>query len=147
MNIAEKIEKDFLQAYKEKAQDIVSILRVVKAQLKNKRIELGKDLTDDDIIAVLRSQTKQIKEALEQFRQGGRDDLAGSAEREIEIIDSYLPKMMDESEVEKIVADVISKMGSVSKSDMGKVMGSVMGVLKGKADGTVVKKAVEKLLV
>jgi uncharacterized protein YqeY len=89
---------------------------------------------------------KQRKESIEQFEEGDRPDLAEKEKSELKIIDEYLPEMMDEEEVRKVVQEKIKAFGASGMQDMGKVMGPLMGQLKGKADGSIVSKVVKEEL-
>jgi len=89
---------------------------------------------------------KQRKESIEQFEDGGRDDLVENEKNELKIIEAYLPEMMSEDEIREVVKEKIDQLGASGMQDMGKVMGSLMGQLKGKADGSIVSKVVKEEL-
>lgn len=150
MTIQEKIVSDIKEAMKAKAQDKLRVLRSLKAKLMEKEISERKEgeasLTDEQAVEVLMKAAKQRKESIDQFEQGGRDDLAENEKAELAIIEEYLPEMMDEEEVRKVVKEKINAMGASGMQDMGKVMGPLMGQLKGKADGSVVSKVVKEEL-
>lgn len=130
---------------KAKNESALSTLRMVRAAFKNKQIDVGHELTDDEATAVMRTMVKQYKDALNDFRNAGRNDLADKQAKEIELIEHYLPAMMSEAQVEELAKAVIAEMNA-TLSDTGKVMGAVMKKAAGQADGTVVRNVVEKLL-
>lgn len=145
MSLIDRIKKDTFIALKEKDQDKAGILQIVSAELKNEEIEKG-DLSEEQQVAVVRSQVKKLNDSIEQFKKGGRRDLADRDMRQKEILEKYLPSLMSTDEIKSIVSEVISETGAKSMSDMGKVMGAVMPQLKGKADGSDVKAVVEESL-
>jgi len=147
MSIAEKVEKDLVAALK--AQDALklSVLRMMKAALMNKKVELGKAVEDPEALAVLRTLAKQRRESVEAFRKGGRDDLAAKEEAEIKIVEAYLPAAAGEEEIDAAVAAAIAETGAVSAKDMGKAMKAAMARLAGKnADGKRVNEKVRAKL-
>ena len=150
MSIKEQIFSDLKEAMKAKDQDKLRVLRSLKAKLMEKEIAERKDgeanLTDEQALQVLTKAAKQRKESIDQFQKGGREDLVANEELELGIIEAYLPEMMSEDEVRKIVQDKITAMGASGPQDMGKVMGPLMGQLKGKADGSLVSKLVKEEL-
>jgi uncharacterized protein YqeY len=103
-------------------------------------------LTAEQEMAVVQKQAKQRRDALEQYRAASREDLAVLEEEELGVLDNYLPKQLDESEVRTIVQGVIEEVGAESMRDIGKVMGGVMAKVKGKADGRMVQTLVKELL-
>ena len=146
MSLLETIEADLIAAQKDRDQERVSTLRMLSAALKNKRIDLRKDLEEADVLAVIKSQIKQLKDSLASFEQGERNDLAEKAKAELEILDKYMPESMSAEDLEVLVKGVIEEVGAAGKSDMGKVMGAAMKKVAGQADGNDVKEAVNKLL-
>lgn len=146
MALIDQIKDDVKQAMKERNEQSLSTLRMLQSALKNKAIELKRDLEEEEVVGVVKSQVKQLKDSLESFTKGAREDLAAKAREEIELLAKYLPEQMDFEEVKKIVKETVAEVGAQGKQDMGKVMGAIMGKLKGKADGGDVKKAVEEEL-
>lgn len=145
MNIIEKIDNDFKEAMKAKNEAAVSTLRMARSAFKNKQIDLGKELSEDDAAQVLRTMIKQYKDALQDFAGAGRTDLAEKQKAEIELLERYLPAGLSEQEIEAMAQKIISESGATVK-DFGKVMGLVMKEVAGRADGTAVRTAVEKYL-
>lgn len=137
MKLLEQIEQDYIAAFKNRETDIVDVLRLLKSALKNEAIKiggLGTDLTDPQAMTVLNREAKQRKDAIEQYTSGNRLELAAKEQKELEIIESYLPQSMNEDDLAKIVDEVIAETGVSSKSDMGKVMGALKAKLTNPAD-------------
>jgi uncharacterized protein len=147
MAIVEQIEKDMVAAMKGREELRLSVLRMAKAALMNKKIELGKPLGDPEALAVLRTLIKQGHDSAEQFRKGKRDDLADKEEAEIKIIERYLPAGASEQEIDAAVASAIQETGASSAKDLGKVMKAAMAKLAGKSvDGKQVNEKVRAKL-
>ncbi len=132
MALPEQVEKDLIAAMKAKEVLKLSTLRMMKAALKLKQVELGKPLDDAEALAVLRTLVKQRRESIAQFRKGGRDDLAGKEEAEIGIVEAYLPAALSDEEIEAAVAAAISETSSSGAKDLSRVMKSTMAKLAGK---------------
>jgi len=147
MSIVEQIEKDLVGAMKAKEELKLSVLRMSKAALMNKKVELGKPLGDPEALAVLRTLVKQRRDSTEQFRKGKRDDLADKEEAEIKIIELYLPAGASAEEIDAAVASAVQETGATSAKDMGKVMKATMAKLTGKnVDGRQVSEKVRARL-
>ena len=147
MTLAEQVEKDLVAAMKAREELRLSVLRMAKTALKNKQVELGKPLSDDQAVAVLQTLVKQRRDSVEQFRKGGREDLATKEEAESEILQAYLPAEASEEEISAAVAAAITETGAAGPQDMGKVMKAAMQKLAGKnADGKRVNQIVRAKL-
>jgi len=147
MSIVEQIEKELVAAMKAREELRLSVLRMAKAALMNKKIELGKPLGDPEALAVLRTLIKQRRDSVEQFRKGKRDDLADKEEAEIKIIEHYLPAGASEEEINAAVDSAIQETGATSSKDLGKVMKAAMAKLAGKSvDGKQVNEKVRAKL-
>lgn len=147
MGIVEQIEKDLTSAMKAREELRLSVLRMAKTALKNKQIEVGKALDDAQATAVLKTLVKQRHDSVEQFRKGGREELAAKEEQEIKILDAYLPAAASEEEIEAAVAAALAETGMTSMKEMGKVMKAAMAKLAGKnADGKQVSEKVKAKL-
>ncbi|MDZ7805908.1 MAG: GatB/YqeY domain-containing protein [Gracilimonas sp.] len=150
MSFKELLESDIKKAMKSQDKDRLKVLRSLKSKLMEKEISERKEgeaeLTEEQSVGVLMKAAKQRKESIDQFMEGGRDDLADIEKAELEIIEQYLPKMMEEEEVRRIVKEKIHSVGASGMQDMGKVMGPLMGQLKGKADGSLVSEIVKEEL-
>jgi uncharacterized protein len=147
MSIVEQVEKDLVAALR--AQDTLrlSVLRMMKAALMNKKVEHGKAVDDPEALAVLRTLAKQRHESVEAFRKGKRDDLADKEEAEIKIVESYLPAAASEEDIDAAIAAAITETGAASAKDMGKAMKAAMAKLAGKnADGKRVSEKVRAKL-
>ncbi len=145
----QKLRTDLVAAMKAKNELTVSVLRGLISAMTNELVATGRKptdkLADDEILALIRRGVKQRKDSIEQFRAGGREDLAKKEEAEITILSAYLPAMMSRADIEKVVRTKKEAMGVNDKTQMGKFMGAVMQELKGKADGADVKAAIESL--
>ncbi|MEX0608730.1 MAG: GatB/YqeY domain-containing protein [Balneolaceae bacterium] len=150
MTIQDQIISDIKNAMKAKDQEKLRVLRSLKAKLMEKEIsERTKGeatLSEEQTVEVLMKAAKQRKESITQFEEGGRKDLAENEKRELQLIETYLPKMMSEDEVRAIVKEKITEVGASGPQDMGKVMGPLMASLKGKADGGLVSQIVKEEL-
>jgi uncharacterized protein YqeY len=146
MSFLQKLDGDLKMSLKASDKLKVSVLRMTKAALKNRQIEKGGELSEDDIIAVLSSLSKQRRESIEQFSKGGREDLAEKEREELSILQSYLPEQLKPEELDGIIAESIKESSARGPKDMGKVMRLVMSRVKGSADGKVVNQRVKDLL-
>ncbi len=147
MSLVSQVDRDLVAAMKAQETLKLSVLRMMKAALKNKQIELGKPLEDAEALAVLRTLVKQRRESVEQFRKGGRDELADKEGAEIKIIEKYLPAAASEEDLDAAIAAAIAETGAVGPKDVGKVMKATMAKLAGKnADGKRVSEKVRARL-
>ena len=135
MSLSARIEKDYVTAFKAKKTDEVAVLRMLKAAVKNKQVELRRELADNEILDVVSKQVKQRQESIDQFRAAGRIDLAEIEEREHLILRAYLPTALSPAELEAAVASTIQTLGVSDMKDMGKVMNAIMGEHAGRVDG------------
>ena len=135
MELFKKIQSDMYQAMKAKDSMKSKTLRVVLSKLKDKKIEKRDDLSEAEELKVLQTLAKQHKESISMFRNGGRDDLVGIETKELQIIEQYLPKMMNDEEIKNIVKNSIDEAGAQSLADIGKVMPLIMKKGAGKIDG------------
>ena len=145
-SLKELVDQQLKTALKGRDELCVSTLRLLRAAVKNKEIELIKALDDEGIISVIRKMVKQRQESIEQFLKGNRKDLADKEQKEIHILEHYLPKLLDLSEVEKRVQSVIQKLGVTSVKQMGEVMKAVGQDLAGQADMKEVSRIVREKL-
>lgn len=140
--LRQQIYDDLKQAMKDKDALKLETLRFVWSGIKNVEIDAKHELSDDEVVKLLRTEVKRRKEAVEQFKKGKREDLADQEVRKLEVIEGYLPQLMSKEEVLNVVEEVIADGGD----DFGVVMGKVMGRLKGKADGSLVRDMVKEKL-
>ena len=147
MALKERVEKDYIEAMKAKNEQKVSTLRLLRAAVKNAEIDKMKKFeTDAEVEAVVKTEVKKMREALEIATGAGRTEMAKQAEEELEILAAYLPEQMDEAAVRAVVAEKVKELGEVTEKDFGRVTGEVMKTLKGKADGALVSKTIKELL-
>ena len=148
MTLIDKISEDLKVAMKSGDKLRLETLRTIKAGFLEKQVEKRPNggISNEDEISVLISAAKKRKESIEIFRNAGRNDLADQEEKELGIIQEYLPKQLALEEIEEIVRNKINEIGVVGAKDFGKVMPNVMKELKGKADGKLVQETVKKLL-
>ena len=142
----EKVQADMYAAMKSGDKEKANTLRNVLSKLKDKQIEKREALTSEEEIKILQTLVKQRKESIELYEKGGRDELVAIERQEMEIINSYLPKMMSDDSIKNIVKSVIESTGANSMSDMGKVMPEVMKQGKGLIDGKTAQKFVSEML-
>jgi hypothetical protein len=140
--LRQKIYEDLKSAMK--ARDVVRLetLRFIWSGIKNAEIDAKHELEDEEVVKLLRTEVKRRQEAIEQFKQGGRNDLSEDEEVKLEVINSYLPQLMSREEIEKVVDEIVLR----GTSEFGAVMGQAMGQLKGKADGKLVSEVVRDKL-
>ncbi|NLN07053.1 MAG: GatB/YqeY domain-containing protein [Firmicutes bacterium] len=141
-----KIQDDMKQAMKAGDKKRLSTIRMLLAAIKNESIEKRKELSSEDISAVIQREIKQRRTAIAEFRAGGREDLVQENEAEIAVLESYLPPQLSDAELEALVRQVVAETGASSLREMGKVMGKIMPQVKGKADGGRVQAIVRKVL-
>jgi hypothetical protein len=148
MTLIDKISEDLKVAMKSRDKLRLETLRTIKAGFLEKQVEKRPTggMSNEDEISVLISAAKKRKESIEIFRNAGRNDLADQEEKELGIIQEYLPKQLALEEIEEIVRNKINEIGAVGAKDFGKVMPNVMKELKGKADGKLLQETVKKLL-
>ena len=147
MTIQEKIQSQMSDAMRNKEQLRLSVLRMMKTAVKNKEVDKMKPLEENEVIAVLNTLVKQRKDSVEQFRNGGREELARKEEEEIKIIEEYLPAAASEEDIRRAIDDAVQETGAASMKDMGKVMKAALARLAGKsADGSRVSQMVKEKL-
>ena len=146
MELKQTLLSDLKGAMKSKDYLKVDTLRLLISEIKNKEIDLREDLGDEAITALLTTQIKRRKEAASMFEQGGRIDLKEKEEREMAILQNYLPEQVGEEELKQRIQAVITETGAQGPQDMGKVMKVVVPEFKGKAEGDQIRKIVSELL-
>lgn len=162
--LKEKLQQDLKTVLKQRKELEVSVLRMGLASIvnreKEKRYKLAKEnpewgeqelqeksqLTDEEVIEVLTWEARKRKEAITEFKKGNRQDLVQKEQKELEIIQQYLPEQLSELEIRKLAQQTIEQLGVESTKDMGRVIGQLMSKLKGRADGGTVNKIVKELL-
>ena len=146
MSKAKEIDQAFLTAMRNKAQTDLSVLRMLKAALKNKEIELRKELSDEQALVVLQSEVKKRHDSIDAYQQGNRPELADKEAAEIEVLKQFLPIQLSEEEVKTKVEAALNNLPEEERADFGKAMKAAMAELKGQADGGLVSGIVKELL-
>jgi uncharacterized protein len=147
MALTEKINNDLKVAMKSGDSIKLNTIRAIRTKIiEYSKRGTGSDISIEDELAILLSEAKKRKEAIEMYQKGGRTDLSDQEQRELEIINEYLPKQMNREEAEAIVKKIVIEVGAVSGKDFGKVMSVAMKELKGKIDGNVVREVVRQQL-
>jgi len=137
---------DMKSAMKAGKKSELGALRNLIGKVKAKQIDSRKDLTTDECIKVMASAAKQLKDSIQQYKDGGRDDLVANETFELSIVERYLPKPMSQDDVHAIVKKTIADLGAESMKDMGKVIGAAMQAVGGRTDGSIVQKIVREEL-
>ena len=147
MSLMDRISADMTTAMRAKDQARLAPLRMAKAALMNREVEKGRALDEKESQQVIASLIKQRRDSIEQFRNGGRNDLADREASEIVTLEAYLPPPIDPSVIERAVDEAIAEAGATSSKDLGRVMKGVMSRLQGQSvDGRVVNELVRKRL-
>ena len=132
--MVEKLNKDMIEAMKAGEKERLTVIRMVKAALKQEEIDHKKEVNDDLLIDVVNKQIKMRKDSITEFEKGGRQDLIDATQKEIDILMAYLPEQLSHEAVVKIIDEIFEEVKPESMKDMGKVMGPAQAKLKGKAD-------------
>jgi uncharacterized protein YqeY len=146
MALYQKIIEDLKSSIKAKDEVRTSCLRMLKSSLKNKQVEKGRELDEEEIHAVISSMIRKGREAVKEFTNGGREDLARKEEKEISIFYEYLPRQLTPDEIEKTLKEVITELTAESPKDLGRVMKLAMSRMAGQAQGKEVNEIARKLL-
>jgi uncharacterized protein len=146
MSLRDRLEAAMRDGMRARDDQRVQTLRMALSAAHNRRIAVGRDLTDDEVVDVLTKQVKQRRESIEMYRGAGRDDRAAAEEAEAAILAEFLPEQLDEAEIERLAREAIADTGASSPADMGRVMGRLAPQTKGRADGRVVSDVVRRLL-
>ena len=161
MTLKQKIEQELKGALRNKEELRLSVLRMLSSAMHNKEIEkrtkLSKNpdvkdlekesgLNDEEVLNAIRSEAKKRRDSIVEFEKGGRKDLVEKESAELKILEAYLPKEMNEEELEKLVGETVAGLGSVTMKDFGRVMGEAMKKVKGQASGDRVSAVVKKML-
>ncbi|HTL62522.1 MAG TPA: GatB/YqeY domain-containing protein [Nitrospira sp.] len=133
MSLRDRLSEDLKLAMKARDQLRMDVIRMIKAAVLNKEVEMKKDLDDAEMSRIMTTMIKQRKESVEQYEKGQRAELAAKERHEISIIESYLPKALSADELEQIVTTVIRETGAASAKEMGAVMKAVMARLAGQS--------------
>ena len=145
-SLKQRIDHDAKKALKSKEALRLSVLRMLKSEIRYKEIDKGSELSNDEVISVLSSSIKKRKDSIEQFEKGGRDDLVSKEKAELEVILGYMPEQLTEEKLSQIINQAIKEANATGPSDLGKVMKLIMPQVKGKADGKMVNQLVSSQL-
>ena len=141
-----RLSRELREAMKAREALRVSVLRLLTASVKNREIELGHPLTDEQFQEVARREVKRRREAIEAYEAAGREDRAAQEREEQAVLETYLPAGLTDGEVDALIEQAIAETGASAPSDLGKVMGLVMGRAKGRTDGRAVQERVRRRL-
>jgi uncharacterized protein YqeY len=141
-----RFDEDLKKALKSKDSLRLSVLRMLKSEIRYKEIEKRSELSDDEVISVLSSSIKRHKDSIQQFGKAGREDLASKEKTELEVILSYMPEQLTEEELSHIVSQAIKELNAAGPADLGRVMKQIMPGVRGKADGKKVNQLVASQL-
>ncbi len=135
MAIRDQVLADMKEAMKAKDADRLAAVRFLQSAIKNKEIEVRpNDITDDDVLSVVKKLAKQLKDAIEQYEGAGRTDLADKEKAQLKVVEGYLPAQLPREQLEKLVEEVIAEVGAGSMKDMGKVIQGTIAKAQGAAD-------------
>jgi uncharacterized protein YqeY len=144
--LEQHITEELKKAIRSRETVRVSCLRLLKASIKNKQVEKGRALTDEEVTGLVSSAIKKGKDSIEAFRKGQREDLATKEEEEIRVLQEFLPAQLGIEEIEKAVREVVSQIGATGPKDLGRVMKEAMVRMAGRADGKTVNEIVRNVL-
>lgn len=147
--LKQKLKDELKQSMLAKSELKTSVLRMLLSSLNYYEIQkggAGYEATDEDVLTIIQKEAKQRRDSIEEFGKAGRQELVDKENKELEILQTYLPEQMTEEEIREIVKQVVAETGAKTIADIGKVMGILMPKVKGKADGGLVNKIVRELL-
>lgn len=142
----ERILTDLISAMKSKDKERLAVLRMVKGAMQLEEINIKRELNDDEVIRIISKQIKTRKDSITEFEKGNRNDLIDATNKEIEILNEYMPVQMTEEEISKVIDEVFAEIRPESPKDMGKIMGAISPLVKGKADMGLVNKMIKERL-
>lgn len=147
MSLKERLAEDMIKAMKAKESGKLklSVIRMVKAAVKNAEIDKGQELNDEEVIQVLSREVKLRRDSLPEYEKANRPETVETINKEIAILMEYLPQQLTEDEIMIIVRQAIAETGAQSPKDMGRVMGKIVPLTKGRADGKLVNEIVKKV--
>ncbi len=146
MTLSERINNDLKEAMKSKDSFRLSVIRMVKGSMQLAKPNPREELTDDDVITVISKQIKMRNDSIKEFEAAGRSDLVEQNKKEIEILNTYMPKQLSEEELTEIIDKVFEEVKPTSQKDMGLIMKNISPLVKGKADMSLVNKLVKERL-
>ena len=146
MTLSERINNDLKEAMKSKDSFRLSVIRMVKGAMQLAKPNPREELTDDDVITVISKRIKMRNDSIKEFEAAGRSDLVEQNKKEIEILNTYMPKQLSEEELTEIIDKVFEEVKPTSQKDMGLIMKNISPLVKGKADMSLVNKLVKERL-
>lgn len=146
MTLSERINNDLKEAMKSKDSFRLSVIRMVKGAMQLAKPNPREELTDDDVITVISKQIKMRNDSIKEFEAAGRSDLVEQNKKEIEFLNTYMPKQLSEEELTEIIDKVFEEVKPTSQKDMGLIMKNISPLVKGKADMSLVNKLVKERL-
>ena len=146
MSLQQRLDDDLKAAMKSSDSLKTSVLRMIKAAIKNKQVEKREELSDEEIIPVISTLTKQRRESIDLFSKGGREELAEKERQELAMLQLYLPGQLSPEDLDRIIMEAINESSAEGVKDIGKVMRLIMPRVQGAADGKVVNQRVKELL-
>ena len=144
--LTEQIRADLTESMKARDAERTSTLRMLQASVKNEQINLKRDLSDEDVLTILRKAVKQRLDSIDQYTKGNRPELAAKEQKEMDLLKTYLPAELSDEELEAGLREIIASTGAQSKKDLGKVMKEATARDKGRADGKKIQEIVSRLL-
>ncbi|SES66721.1 GatB/YqeY domain-containing protein [Anaerobranca gottschalkii] len=146
MNLVDRLTADMKTAMKNGDKLALSVIRMMRSEIKYAEISKGSPLTEEDVLEVLSRECKKRRDSIEEYTKGNRQDIAAQLEKEVEIISTYLPKQLTKEEIQSIIDEAIRETQVSSVKEMGKLMAYIMPKVKGKADGKLVNQLVKEKL-
>lgn len=146
MNLNDRIMNDLKEAMKNKDSFKLSVIRMVKGAIQLEKINKKRDLNDEEVIDVISKQIKLRKDSINEFEKAGRNDLADTTKKEVEVLNEYMPEQLSSEEVNKIIDEAFAKINPTSQKDMGLIMKEVTPKVKGKADMGEISKIIKEKL-
>lgn len=144
--LTEQIRADLTESMKARTAERTSTLRMLQSAIKYEQIESKHELSDDEVLAVIRKAVKQRLDSIDQFTKGNRPELAAKEQSELEILKAYMPPELSDAELEAGLREIVASAGAQSKKDMGKVMKEATARFKGRAEGKKIQEIVARIL-
>jgi len=144
--LKEKLNEDLKKYMKEKNTLALNTVRLVIAEIKNKEVEKNSEITDEEILQIIRKQIKMREDSIQQFRSANREDLAEKEAQELEILKNYLPEDLTDEELDKIIQETIKELNASSKKDFGRVIKELIQKVQGRADNKKISELISKKL-
>ncbi|MFQ5586562.1 MAG: GatB/YqeY domain-containing protein [Thermodesulfobacteriota bacterium] len=146
MALREQLTEEMTKAAKSGDRPRLSTIRLLIAAVKNREIDMKRELNDEEVYQVIATMARQRRESIEQFRKGGRQDLVNKEENELAILTSFLPPQLSRDEIVSMVREVVEEINASGMKEMGRVMKELLPKVAGKADGKTVSDCVKEIL-